>query len=281
MKKLLITDLDNTLYDWVSFYAQSFTAMLDVLVNILDVPKSELLEEFRQVHIKHGNSEYPFGALEIDSVKKKYAHLTRDEVALKLDEAFHAFNSTRKKTLRCYEGVIETLDYLKNQGVIIVGHTEAPVRNAIFRLKSLGILEFMTHLYTPQDRFHDELDVKTKSWIESYGDFIYLLSDEEKKPNPLLLADICAKEGFSTSEAVYIGDSLVKDISMANDAGVESIYAEYGRQHEKVYWDILVSITHWTQEDIQREGKLKELYKHVVPNHIIKSFDKVIDVILK
>lgn len=70
MKKLLITDLDNTLYDWVSFYAQSFTAMLDVLVNILDVPKSELLEEFRQVHIKHGNSEYPFGALEIDSVKK-------------------------------------------------------------------------------------------------------------------------------------------------------------------------------------------------------------------
>ncbi|WP_149016155.1 HAD family hydrolase, partial [Escherichia coli] len=102
-----------------------------------------------------------------------------------------------------------------------------------------------------------------------------------KKPNPLLLADICAKEGFSTSEAVYIGDSLVKDISMANDAGVESIYAEYGRQHEKVYWDILVSIIHWTQEDIQREGKLKELYKHVVPNHIIKSFDKVIDVILK
>ncbi|EBF3387009.1 HAD family hydrolase, partial [Salmonella enterica] len=38
---------------------------------------------------------------------------------------------------------------------------------------------------------------------------------------------------------------------------------------------------HWTQEDVQREGKLKELYKHVVPNHIIKSFDKIIDVILK
>ena len=35
MKKLLITDLDNTLYDWVSFYAQSFSAMFDKLVEIL------------------------------------------------------------------------------------------------------------------------------------------------------------------------------------------------------------------------------------------------------
>ena len=43
--------MDNTLYDWVSFYAQSFTAMLDVLVNILDVPKSELLEEFRRTFL--------------------------------------------------------------------------------------------------------------------------------------------------------------------------------------------------------------------------------------
>jgi phosphoglycolate phosphatase len=46
MKKLLITDLDNTLYDWVSFYAQSFTAMLDELVVILGVPANVLIDEF-------------------------------------------------------------------------------------------------------------------------------------------------------------------------------------------------------------------------------------------
>jgi phosphoglycolate phosphatase len=89
MKKLLITDLDNTLYDWVSFYAQSFTAMLDELVVILGVPANVLIDdEFRQVHIKHGNSEYPFGALELKSVQQKYAGESRDDIINALDGAF-------------------------------------------------------------------------------------------------------------------------------------------------------------------------------------------------
>ncbi|WP_159281495.1 HAD family hydrolase [Rahnella variigena] len=279
MKKLLITDLDNTLYDWVSFYAQSFSSMLDELVRILDVPREQLIEEFRQVHIKHGNSEYPFSALELRTVEDRYGHLSRKEVVNKLDTAFHAFNSTRKKTLKCYDGVFETLARLKEDGVIIVGHTEAPVRNAIFRLKSLGLLEFMKHLYTPKDRYYDDLDSQTKSWVDSYGEFIYLIDEDEKKPNPRLLEEICLREGFQTSDAMYIGDSIVKDISMANDAGVDSVYAEYGRQHDKKYWDVLVSITHWTDEDVKREGLLKELYGHIKPTYRIKSFDELLNVI--
>lgn len=279
MKKLLITDLDNTLYDWVSFYAQSFTAMVNELVIILGVPQSVLIEEFRQVHIKHGNSEYPFGALELKSVQQKYAGLSREEILHALDGAFHAFNSTRKKNLKCYDKVIDTLSTLKEEGVIIVGHTEAPVRNAIFRLKALGLIEFMKHLYTPQDRNYNDLDPQSKAWIESYGDFIYLLGEDERKPNPRLLADICAREGFKPDDAIYIGDSLVKDISMANDAGVDSVYAEYGRQHNPEYWGTLVSITHWTKDDVERETKLKELYGHVVPTHIINSFDELIEIV--
>ncbi|EIW8809526.1 HAD hydrolase-like protein [Escherichia coli] len=279
MKKLLITDLDNTLYDWVSFYAQSFTAMLDELVVILGVPANVLIDEFRQVHIKHGNSEYPFGALELKSVQQKYAGESRDDIINALDGAFHAFNSARKKNLKCYDKVIETLSTLKEQGVIIVGHTEAPVRNAIFRLKFLGLIEFMKHLYTPKDRYYNDLDPKSKSWIESYGDFIFLLNEDEKKPNPRLLADICSREGFKPSDAIYIGDSLVKDISMANDAGVDSVYAEYGRQHDPKYWSTLVSITHWTKSDVERESRLKELYGHVVPTHSIKSFDELIEIV--
>jgi phosphoglycolate phosphatase len=68
-----------------------------------------------------------------------------------------------------------------------------------------------------------------------------------------LLADICSREGFKPSDAIYIGDSLVKDISMANDAGVDSVYAEYGRQHDPKYWSTLVSITHWTKVMLKRK----------------------------
>jgi phosphoglycolate phosphatase len=72
-----------------------------------------------------------------------------------------------------------------------------------------------------------------------------------KKPNPRLLADICSREGFKPSDAIYIGDSLVKDISMANDAGVDSVYAEYGRQRSEIL-STLVSITHWTKSDVEK-----------------------------
>jgi phosphoglycolate phosphatase len=64
---------------------------------------------------------------------------------------------------------------------------------------------------------------------------LFFCSTKMKKPNPRLLADICSREGFKPSDAIYIGDSLVKDISMANDAGVDSVYAEYGRQHDPKY----------------------------------------------
>lgn len=279
MKKLLITDLDNTLYDWVSFYAQSFSAMFDKLVEILNVSKEELQNDFRKVHLKHGNSEYPFATLELDAVKRIYRGLSNEEVLKELDEAFHAFNSMRKKTLKCYSGVVQTLKELNDRGVIVVGHTEAPVRNALFRLEYLELKQYMKHLYAPKDRYFQDLNESSKLWIESHEGFLFQLDESEKKPNPCLLKDICDKEGVNLNQAIYIGDSLIKDISMANNAGVDSVLAQYGKQHDPKYWDILVSITHWSKEDVSRETKLKELYSHVKPTYIVDEFSSVLEII--
>ncbi|MFV5930074.1 HAD family hydrolase [Klebsiella aerogenes] len=279
MKKLLITDLDNTLYDWVSFYAQSFSAMFDKLVEILEVSRDELTNDFKKVHLKHGNSEYPFATLELESVKRKFNGVSKEIILSELDEAFHAFNSVRKRTLVCYPGVLDTLEELKSRGVVIVGHTEAPVRNALFRLESLGLKKYLKHLYAPNDRYYDDLDQNSKNWVESYGDFIFKLSEDEKKPNPNLLGDICYREGVDLKDAIYVGDSIIKDISMANSAGIESILASYGKQHNPEYWDVLVSITHWSEDDVQRETKLKELYSHVIPTYSIDKFCEILEVI--
>ena len=63
--KLLITELDNTLYDWVSFYSQSFSAMAEELSKEINVPLDILLSEYKVVHQKFGNSEKPFATLEL------------------------------------------------------------------------------------------------------------------------------------------------------------------------------------------------------------------------
>jgi phosphoglycolate phosphatase len=58
-KTALITDLDNTLFDWVELWLNSFSSMLDSIVDISGIPKEQLIPEIRDVHRKHGTSEYP------------------------------------------------------------------------------------------------------------------------------------------------------------------------------------------------------------------------------
>jgi len=276
MKKLLVTDLDNTLYDWVAFFAQSFKAMLDKTHEITGISKCELIHDFKKVHQYHGNTEHPFSVVELECIQKHYATKDRNVLLHELDESLHAFNSTRKKTLKCYESVFETLQELSSKGVVIVGHTEAPVRNSLYRLEKLGIKKFFKHLYTPKDRFHDELDEKTLGWLTEHESTLRLLTKDELKPNPTLLIDICKREKVDVEETVYIGDSIVKDISMANDAGVTSVWAEYGKQHTPDFWSLLVSITHWTDEDVKREESLKAALSQSKPAITAKAFSDIL-----
>jgi phosphoglycolate phosphatase len=44
-KTALITDLDNTLFDWVELWFQCFSAMIDGLVEVSRVPRERLLSE--------------------------------------------------------------------------------------------------------------------------------------------------------------------------------------------------------------------------------------------
>jgi HAD-hyrolase-like len=43
------------------------------------------------------------------------------------------------------------------------------------------------------------------------------------------------------TSALYIGDSLVKDIYMANRAGVHSAWARYGTHYDRALWQQLMS----------------------------------------
>jgi phosphoglycolate phosphatase len=56
-QKLLITDLDNTLYDWVTFFTASFRSMVTELTSMLETSEDNLLEEFKSIHQRCGNSE--------------------------------------------------------------------------------------------------------------------------------------------------------------------------------------------------------------------------------
>jgi phosphoglycolate phosphatase len=270
--KLLITDLDNTLYDWVTYFANSFQAMVRALANTLSVSEEKLLDEFKGVHQRYGNSEHPFAILELPSVRERFSDLSRAELLEALRVPLDIFNNVRDERLRLYPGVRETLEVLRKEHVLVVGHTEAIAVNAYSRLRKLGVVEYFHHLYALEAQLEPHPDPNREVARQPPPGLISLVPSRERKPNPALLIDICKKEGIHLSEACYIGDSLTRDVSMAKGAGVTAVWARYGTQYNRELWDILVRVTHWTDEDVKREAELRTLSKHVQPDYTIDRF---------
>jgi len=278
MRKLLITDLDNTLYDWVTFFVKAFNVMVDELSKLISIDKEKLFKEFKSLHQSYGNTEQPFSILELPSVKKHFGNIPTIELIKKVDVPLHAFNSMRKKYLKLYDGVGETLFTLSKNDFIIVGHTEAIAENGFYRLEKLNILKYFNRLYAMDSNYKGHPDSKRANLFKIPKEFIINIHKSDKKPNPKLIFDICKKEKISTINTWYIGDSLVRDIVMAKLAGVNSIWARYGTEYDTKLWDTLVKVTHWTERDVILENNLKKKYSKIKPDYIINKFSEILEI---
>lgn len=275
--RALITDLDNTLYDWVTFFAHAFEAMLLELTTIIGVDRETLQFEFKAIHQRYGSTETPWAALALPSARAKFPGASQVELAQHLDPAFKAFSNARKRHLRLYNGVGETLKKLHEKGIVIIGHTEALPANAFYRLQLLGIVHLFSRLYTIQgDTVPNPFPERIRSFPRE--GLITTLPSSERKPTPAVLVDISRREKLSLRECVYVGDSLAKDVAMAKQAGTTAVWARYGTRYDPALWDLIVRVTHWTSADVTREGKLRELSRGVNPDFTIDHFNELISI---
>jgi phosphoglycolate phosphatase len=276
--RALITDLDNTLYDWVTFFAFAFDAMINELTKLLDVDKQTLLVQFKEIHQRYGSTETPWAALELPSVRLRFPNLPASEIAQRLELAFSAFSAARKKHLALYDHVADTLEYLTREGVTIIGHTEALPVNAFYRLTLLGILDRFSRIYTLEGHTVDHpFPERLRSFPSP--ELIRQLPRSERKPNPALLLDICEREGFSPQQCVYIGDSRTRDVAMAKAAGVTAVWAKYGTQYDPALWKQIVAVTHWNSDDVEREAQLRENAKAIQPDFTIGQFSQLLSIV--
>jgi FMN phosphatase YigB (HAD superfamily) len=276
--RLVITDLDNTLYDWVTYFATSFGAMAAGLAILLELPIEQIYRDFKAVHQHYGNSEQPFAVLELPSVARRFPGASRDELLQALAGPLKAFNSARKRSLVLYPTVLSSLRTLRTAGVEVVAHTEAVLVNSYYRLQRLEIDTFFRRLYALEDKIARAPSEELR-FVFPTPDFVQLVPRAERKPNPSLLFDICVREGVSPAEALYVGDSLTRDMSMAKQAGVCAVWAEYGTRYDPGLWNALVKITHWTEEDVAREAALKHVYNTVRPDFVLEEFGELIHII--
>jgi phosphoglycolate phosphatase-like HAD superfamily hydrolase len=251
---VLMTDLDNTLFDWVESWHRSFTAQLEAVRSRTGLPTEQLLSEFRLLHQKYGTSEYRFAAAELPSLSA--LDVSSEDL---YNAATTAIDEAQQSALTLYPGVRETLDEVRQAGALVVGYTESMQLYTKARLAKLGLDDTIDYVYTPPN--HEFPTVLPGSillkWRGESGPSsrtVYRLTPPgELKPNPKVLRDIMSAVGADPRYTAYVGDSKLKDISMAQDAGVLDIWAAYGAAQHREAYSLLRAVTHWTRETVELE----------------------------
>ena len=271
-KTTLITDLDNTLFDWVELWFNCFSPMLDEIVRISGVPKDTLIPEIACVHQTHGTSEYSFLIEELPSVLATLNGRLATEV---FASAIETYRKNRRLYLKLYPTVAETLLKIKGKGATIIGYTVSMAFYSNYRVRRLGLDGVIDYIYSPEDhKLPKDLspDNLRKYPAQNYT-FKYTQQEftpqGSKKPDSIVLDSIVDGLQINKSDCVYIGDSLMKDVTMAIDCGVDAVWAKDGvaRNAGNI---VFSQVTHWTTEDVIREQTTKER-EHVSPNFVLSA----------
>ena len=278
-KSVLITDLDNTLFDWVHLWHSCFSAMLEKIIEISGVPETVLKAELKAVHQKHGTSKYSFLVEELPSLLEKFPGQDLTKV---FAPAFAAYREQRRKELRFYPSVAETLLKIKGTGAKIIGYTESMAFYSNYRVRRLGLDGVFDVIFSPAD--HDIPKEMTIEQLRKYPakkyEFAYTRHQNtpsgELKPNKDILLSIVAHVGAKVEDCVYVGDSLVKDVAMAKDAGVFDVWAKYGLTQDTDAYQLLREVTHWSAADVEREKKISE--REIKPSvELSTSYSELLD----
>ena len=274
----LIIDLDNTIFDWLELWHASFKPIFDEIVTVTGLPIAEIESAVRAVHQQKRTSEYTFliEDLELLAPYKANAAIQDRLAASRLRS-----KQSRDRTLSLYPTVLTSLWQIKKKGTKIIAYTESMAFYSAYRLKRFGLDGVIDILYSPAD--HELPEGVTLERLRSLPDDFYELQVTETrhtppgelKPNPRLLNIILEETGAIKEETVYVGDSIFKDVAMAQAAGVADIHAKYGEGQRLPKYDILRRVSHWSEEDVQRERAI--LSQSVTPPTAIleKAFDEI------
>lgn len=278
---LLVTDLDNTLWDWFRAWHASFSAMLARLSALSGVPKARLEQEIREVHRARGTTEYSWLLNELPSLRR--LHPDGDPLAI-YDEAVHVLNAERRRSTTLYPGVEQVLQELDARGVPVVGYTESIAFWTEWRIKATGLDGLITVLYSSPD--HDFPAGVTPQDLRTLPPQEYGLTLTEHrhvprgvlKPDGRILRSILSDFDVAPSSVVYVGDSLMKDVAMAQAVGVRDVHAQYGVPYGSADYDLLRRVSHWRDEDIERERRLATAPDVVPTYRLVDTFAELLDI---
>ena len=278
---LVITDLDDTIWDWFGMWFNSFNPYIQRIAKECGVSEAVLKEDFRKLHKTYHTSECSYIYKELSSVTSDHYRFFEQDHQKQIS-ILHEYYRNKKDHLKLYDGVYDTLLLLKSKGVRIVGFTESQIFYTKYRLKHLGLDGLIDVIYTIEDHPLPESVKKVydEAVWETTETVLTTLEKHIRKPNSKILQQIITEQKGSISNTIYIGDKLDRDVFMAQKAGVFSVYAKYGHNIGAGSYDLLRDVSHWSDEDIKREKDFRDAFhtSAVKPDVVLdRSFNQILE----
>lgn len=270
----LILDLDNTIFDWFAMWYASFKPIYDEILAASGRPQDEVEADIRRVHQTRRTSEYTFLIEELDVLREIRA---REDIRTRFHNALETSRHGRDQSLQLYPTVFSSLWRIKNAGTKIIGYTESMRFYSSYRLKRFGLDGVIEILFSPKD--HDMPAGVPLDRLRRFPDDFYELQvtkvmhtpPGELKPNPKVLREMIEMVGSSPDRCAYVGDSIFKDVAMAREVGVFDVHAQYGEPQERPEYELLQRVSHWTEDDVQREAAITARGHDFVPSAVLKD----------
>lgn len=287
--RLVVTDMDGTLYSWIDYIVPAVEAMVDAVCEATGFQRIKVVQSLKAVYTKYESNEYPF-ALQESTLFAEFPEFGSFDKLI-IEPARIAFAGARRKYLRPYQGVVATLEALKARKIPVVALTDAPRNPAEQRVRHMQLDQHLTALYTlPGFTFPagpdgqalvapDILQKEVRGEYRAACPVIELPRDHEK-PNASGLRKICQTYSVDPKDVLVIGDSVKKDIAVARDLGAQDCWAEYGTYVSLEYRERLdiisaPAITRRHAASVFEAGQKQQLE----PTHALSNFSQVLDVI--
>lgn len=228
----LIWDLDNTLWDWVTFASKTYPAMRDVLMNATGATRERVTECMQNYY---GRAETMESSWLVQDLRRQGLFCGTDDRQKELiDEVRTTFHSHRSKSLALYDGVPEVLKRAYEGGLDNLILSDAPACHAASRIKHLDLDQnFFREMYAMKDSVPEEVP---EDFREKFNGGLYGLTfpvyhlDQEKPHSDLESLLVMDREEIRRHVAI-IGDSYPKDMALAQRYECLGIYAAWG-QHD-------------------------------------------------
>lgn len=270
MKKALILDLDNTLYNWIDAFAESFRKQVFFLSQSLGVEKKVILRDFKSVFKRYNSVEVPNAVYQLPTWST--CKLNEKESKYIQDTSLNLLLRSWEKNIKLFPKVEETLNWARELDFLIFAYSDAFAFWIDFRLSTLNIQKYFDNIFAMTDGSISDSDLVINSRRKCQ---ITSVKPSEMKPNTLILDQILTKYKIKKEHAYFVGDSITKDIYTARQAGVCDIWAKYGLNYNRENGHLLSYVTPWEKG----VGGINELNEKTIPTYTIQRFDEIKSII--